>query len=129
VTEGVIVRLHHVAVITTDLESSIDWYRRHLGFRLVDRGKHAGARLAFLRAPRGGLLELAEEGTGCGEGAVSHLALAVRSVARTTARLREAGVAVLEGPALIYTGGQSAFIHGPSGELIELIGPPLPKSR
>ena len=92
--------IHHVAVRVTDLEGSIGFYERHFGFGVASRLTLAnGARIAFLAHPDGGAeLELI---AGLhdhldGDGLVHHIAFRVDDVPAAFARLRAAGVPLLD---------------------------------
>lgn len=114
--------MHHTGIVVSDLERSIDFYTRLLGFRVVERGEFEGQPLAFL-VIAGGLIELVQEGDGgLPEGVVNHLAFLVDDLSAEMDRLREAGVRFVdEVPLPIYSGGRIAFCAGPDGELIELM--------
>lgn len=116
-------RIHHTAIMASDLERSIDWYCRMLGFRLAERGEFEGTPLAFLSL-NGGLIELVQGRGYPQEGVVNHLALAVEDLPAFLGALRTAGVRCLDAaPVPIWNGGRIAFCEGPDGELIELIEP------
>lgn len=117
-------RLHHTAIMASDLERSIDFYTRHFGFRLLERVEHAGEQLAFL-ALDGGVIELVQGAGHFAEGVVNHIALAVDDLTDAIERLIHAGVHCFDAaPVPIFRGGRNAFCAGPDGELIELIEPP-----
>lgn len=117
-------RMHHVAIIASDLERSIGFYCEQFGFAVRERGEFEGTPLAFLEL-EGALLELVQGDGYPREGVVNHVALAVDDLPAELARLRAAGVRLLDAaPVPVYNGGRLAFCEGPDGELIELIEPP-----
>ncbi|MFN2323686.1 MAG: VOC family protein [Trueperaceae bacterium] len=119
--------LHHVAVRVTDLERSIGFYERHVGFGVVDRASLAnGATIAFLAPPGGGAqLELI---TGLsdhldGDGVVHHLAFQDDDVTAAFERLRDAGVTLLDEAVQTLESGRQLFsFRGPDGELLQVTG-------
>jgi catechol 2,3-dioxygenase-like lactoylglutathione lyase family enzyme len=122
--------VHHVALLSSDVEQTIDFYQELLEFPLTEvfenrdyRGSthfffdigHGNA-LAFFDFPGLGLGEYAEV-----LGGLHHLAISVEPERWThlRAKLDDAGVAYDE------AGGSSLYLSGPDGERIELISDPL----
>jgi len=116
--------MHHVGVMVTDMERSIDWYGRVLGLQLLERRELGSTLLAFM-GHGGALIELIQrEGDLPTEGRVNHIAFQVDDLGAALARLREAGVDLGdEEPRPIWEGGQVFFFHGPDGEVLELFQP------
>lgn len=116
--------IHHVAVRVRDLEGSIDFYERHFGFRAASRATLAnGARIAFLAHPAGGSeLELIAglDDHLDGDGLVHHIAFRVDDVHAAFARLRAAGVPLLEEVQTLANGRQLFSCRGPDGERLQL---------
>jgi glyoxylase I family protein len=125
--------VHHVALICSDVERTIRFYRDLLGFPLVDLFENRdykgsthfffdlglGNTLAFFDFPGLGL-----EPGGEAIGGIHHLAISVPPEQYTAivGRLDEAGIAY-QGPDLGVAG--SVYFHGPDGELIEITNDPL----
>lgn len=119
--------IHHVAVRVHDLERSIDFYERHFDLSVVSRATLAsGARIAFLAHPDGGAqLELIAglDDHLDGDGLVHHVAFGVADVPAAFARLRDAGVELLEdAPQTLANGRQLFSCRGPDGERLQLSG-------
>jgi lactoylglutathione lyase len=119
--------IHHVAVRVTDLERSIGFYERHFGFGVASRLTLAsGADIAFLAHPDGGAeLELI---AGLhdhldGDGLVHHIAFHADDVPAAFARLRGAGVAMLDDAVQTLASGRRLFsFRGPDGERLQVTG-------
>lgn len=127
----------HIGIIVQDLEVSIAWYAKHLGFELQSKFGFPGAKVAFIR--RGSLrLELFQiEGaepmaaerkqaeTNLKFGGINHFAIVVDDLDETVAELQANGVE------LAYTlndvpddsGDRWTFVRDNEGMLIELYEP------
>ncbi|WP_436794262.1 VOC family protein [Actinospongicola halichondriae] len=122
--------VHHVALLSSDVETTIRFYQDLLEFPLTEvfenrdyRGSthfffdigHGNA-LAFFDFPGLGLGEYAEV-----LGGLHHLAISVERDRweHLKAKLDDAGVGYHE------AGGSSLYLSGPDGERIELISDPL----
>jgi catechol 2,3-dioxygenase-like lactoylglutathione lyase family enzyme len=122
--------VHHVALLSSDVERTINFYQGLLGFPLTDlfenrdyRGSthfffdigHGNA-LAFFDLPGPDLADYAEV-----LGGLHHLAISIDRTRWEEARRRllEAGVPIHE------DSGSSMYFPGPDGERIELISDPL----
>ena len=122
--KGTITGLAHIGIRVRDMDASIDFYTRLLGFTLTSQQMLGSSHLAFLE--RGTcLLELIsgaqyEERTA---GQVDHIALEVRGIEELTSALRAEGVRFLDDevstvPALL-DGVKNIFFLGPDGERLE----------
>jgi len=119
--------VHHVAVRVTDLERSIAFYVDLFGFVARTRTTLAsGARIAFLRHPGGGCeLELIAglHDHHTGDGLVHHVAFLVDGVDEAFARLRDAGVTMLDAaPETLASGRRLFSFRGPDGERLQITG-------
>lgn len=119
--------IHHVAVRVSDLERSIAFYADLLGFAVRTRTTLAsGARIAFLAHPSGGSeLELIAglHDHHAGDGLVHHLAFLVDDVADAYARVRDAGVTLLDAaPETLASGRRLFSFRGPDGEWLQVTG-------
>lgn len=125
--------VHHLALICSDVETTIDFYQGLLGFPLVELFENrdypgsthfffdigAGNMLAFFDFPGLGLEPVPE-----GLGGVQHVAISVtpEDFERAKVRLDDAGVAYL-GPDRGVL--ESVYFKDPDGVQVELIRQPL----
>jgi catechol 2,3-dioxygenase-like lactoylglutathione lyase family enzyme len=105
-----------VRYMVDDVEESIDFYTRHLGFAV----RHS-ALPAFADVTRG-RLRLLLDGRKPGPGGWNRIHLIVDDIAAEVERLRSAGLSfrneIISGP-----GGQQVLLEDPSGNPIELFQP------
>ena len=118
--------IHHVAVRVSELEHSIAFYERHFDLRIASRDTLAsGARIAFLAHAAGGAqLELIAglDDHHPGDGLVHHVAFRVEDVADTFARLRDAGVELIDDAPQTLANGRRLFsCRGPDGERVQVV--------
>ncbi len=124
-------RYLHTMIRVTDLEKSLRFYQKGLGFELVSRQDYARDRftLAFLRAPgdtdSGPMIELThnwdtaryERGDAYG-----HLAYEVESIDTLREKLKNSGYDLSWGPGETPSGKRRmAFVDDPDGYEIELL--------
>lgn len=124
-------RYLHTMLRVVDLERSIDFYTRGLGFTVVSRKDHPEGKftLVFLRAPGDGdggpLIELTHnwETKAYTRGdAFGHVAYRVDSIAAVQARLKEHGFDLSWGPGRTPDGRRAmAFVDDPDGYELELL--------
>lgn len=117
-------RIHHTAIMVSDMERSIAWYQQVLGMRLTERHNLGGRLIAFVEVA-GAQVELVQkEEPFDSKGVVNHVAFEVADIRAVMARLREAGVTLeQEQPIPIWEGGQILFFRGPDNERLELVQP------
>lgn len=132
-----IVRMLHVAIGVADVERSLSFYRDLLGFTVLARDVHDGARIgrvlgadavrvdAVLLRREGFLLQLlrAEEPRAAARTSalVAHLALAVDDLASTLHSLRARGVAIEDETLTEHAPGVlSCVVRDPDGLAIVL---------
>jgi len=122
----------HVSVRTSDMDRSIEFYRRYFGMELEKRREIPAndAEIAFLKDSGSDFsLELTYykdqrrfEQAPYEERVFDHLAFTVKDLDGTIARMRKAGVKITDEPFMLGPGGNRlAFIEDPDGTLIELI--------
>ncbi|MGC8777796.1 MAG: VOC family protein [Candidatus Caldatribacteriaceae bacterium] len=115
--------VHHLALVTRDMEKSLYFYRDILGFDLVERFFDEGenAEIVFLSLGNT-LLELLapEDPQAFQSPAGFHLALGVRAVDQVFALLQEKGIPVLL-PLTESGGYRYAYFSGPMGEVVEIV--------
>lgn len=136
-----IVGLHHVALVVTDLNEGIEFYSQHLGFELVDQFEWHGdnpvidstiglpgsaARGAMMRTSNAhvelwqySVPESRDRRADPNDRGYSHIALQVQGIAEEHARLSAAGMNFV-GPPVDF--GNSSAIYGrdPFGNVVEL---------
>ncbi|CAN5862743.1 VOC family protein [soil metagenome] len=110
--------VHHVSINVADVEAAVGFYTGSLGLALRDDRPDFGFVGAWLDAGAQ-QLHLIEAPPPDDRG--QHLALKVGDLDATVAELRSGGVAVSD-PAPVGSGRQ-AFLHDPSGNLVELHQP------
>ncbi|MCX2181978.1 VOC family protein [Streptomyces sp. SKN60] len=143
--------LDHIAIRVYDLDASVEFYTRGLGFRFVQEWSAGGVhRAAFLDAGDDRLIELfspadtppggspypldahrrPSDAARAENAAVVHLAVRTRNVPALYEQAVQAGARPMGGPFSVRTRGdtpmtfQAAFIFGPNDEVIELINRP-----
>ena len=124
-------RYLHTMIRVVDLQKSLDFYTRGLGFTVVSRQDYEKDRfsLVFIRAPGdregGPLVELThnwDTKSYVRGDAFGHLAYRVESIDAVQARLREAGYDLSWGPGMTPSGKtKMAFVEHPDGYEIELL--------
>lgn len=118
--------LGHIAIVTKNLETSIDFYTR-LGGRVLDRGEPKPGEYLALVEFGGVTLELLQIPVEAApSGCINHFAIAVADVAKARQILADAGVDSFETPDVtvmpnLFGGLENCFFHGPDGERIELL--------
>jgi Lactoylglutathione lyase and related lyases len=118
-------RLHHVAVVVSDLEAAKDFYGRILGLKEIARPPFdfpgawydlgEGSQLHLIVHPGA----RAVRGTREIDGKDAHFALRVESYEETLAHLKREGVEAVGNPHSI-TGWAQIFCCDPDGNVIEL---------
>lgn len=118
----------HVGLRVSDLTTAREFYRG-LGFHFI-AGPIGPEPVAIMRHPSGVeinfilngrpadginmLMDVPEKHCG-----YTHVALAVDDIGAVEAALREAGIAITEGPVTFDTGAVALFIRDPDGNVIE----------
>ena len=117
--------MHHVGLVVSDLEKSIDFYSSNLGFRLSKQwvNPRNGAHIALVQK-NGLTYELIqyEQNPYEGQGAYNHVAILVEDVDKKRTELKNKGIKLLtDSPRIIMNGdAKIIFCYGPDGEMIEL---------
>ena len=119
-------RIDHVALHVANLESSIEFYERHFGFKhYFQHAAGSGAQIAYLKLGDT-VLELTHHSDGSMSG--FHFCLETSEFDETVARLQRDGVKLVRAPHETAAreprenGWRRVVFAGPDGEQIELRG-------
>jgi lactoylglutathione lyase len=117
-------KLEHVGIMAKDLETSIAFYQKVLGMKLLYQMPNEGLKLAFLgfKSSDETEVELIEGYNDQlpAEGKVHHLAFTVDDIEAEVARLKELNVKLNdEEITVLPNGSKYFFFYGPDGEWIE----------
>ena len=124
---GIVRRLDHTRYRVSELEKSVDFYKRVLGLEEVRRHKSPrGSELVFLKAPESEeLIELCyfpNSGPVKVQEDLTHLAFIVDSLEAFGKHLESIGETFSDGPTMKPDGsGGFAFVDAPEGDEVELI--------
>ena len=124
---GIVRRLDHTRYRVSELEKSVDFYKRVLGLEEVRRHKSPrGSELVFLKAPESEeLIELCyfpNSGPVKVQEDLTHLAFVVDSLEAFGKHLESIGETFSDGPTMKLDGsGGFAFVDAPEGYEVELI--------
>lgn len=122
--------VHHVALLSTDVERTIDFYQRVLGFPLTDlfeNRDYQGSTHFFFDIGNGNTVAFFDfPGLDLGPyeevlGGLHHLAISIDRAAWEAAR----DALTAEGVDLMFASDSSMYFRGPDGERLELISDPL----
>lgn len=122
--------LHHIALLSSDVERTIEFYQGVLGFpltKLFENRDYPGSTHFFFDIGHGNLLAFFDmPGLDLGDydevlGGMHHIAISVTPEQQVAARARleEAGVPV------VFEHDTSIYFTGPDGERLELLADPL----
>ena len=127
-------RIEHIALWTDDLERLAAFYERYFGATVADKYINAkkgfesrfvsfgtGARLELMRTTT---LALARYEAGAQRMGLTHFAVSLGSEQRVdelTARLRQAGHPVLDGPRRTGDGYYESVVLDPDGNRVEIV--------
>lgn len=116
--------IHHVTLIVDDTDAAVTFYRDQLGLSVrSDRTVSTGHERHKDHGPGGAWLDVGHQQIHLAEGSVpsdngQHFALLVHDLDATIQELRSRGVEV--GDPMQVGAGAQAFLHDPSGNLVEL---------
>lgn len=112
--------MHHAGIEVSDLERSIQFYHKWLGFTLEKEEVLGGERIAFLKREEQ-RIELVENRSLRSACSFFHLAFEVKEIEQMVLEMKEQGIEILEPLNVLGNGWKNAFISGPDEEWIELI--------
>jgi catechol 2,3-dioxygenase-like lactoylglutathione lyase family enzyme len=115
------ISLHHVHLMASDVDATIEFWRRHFGGVVVLDADFAGARNVFLRVGEGRLHLYAQPPKHAGAATVHHLGVETDELVALVERLKVAGVSVTE--VRRHQEACYAMAQGPDGLLLELFQP------
>ena len=112
--------LAHIGIFTSDMDKSVDFYKR-LGFTLdTEETTPDGTRLAFLSAGTCLIELIGKTGNAC-DGVVHHVAMTVDNIEKAVATAKENGIVIdaTINNVPILGGVKNVFFEGPDGEKLE----------
>lgn len=112
-------RMHHAHLFASDLDASIEWYRRWFGAEVMADHVFAGARNVMVRIGDGRLNFYDQPPRDRGRNAVHHLGMQVRDLAGLARAMRSAGVE-LRSDIRVLDELDYLMVEGPDGVLWEL---------
>jgi|SRR5271168_5148105 len=113
------VEFNHAMVYVRDLAPARKFYAEQLGFKVID--EYPGAYLR-LQAPKGKgtiALHMARPGEGLASDGV-RLYFEMKDLAKSCAKLEQAGVVLSKQPAMMPWGWEHAYLNDPDGHEISL---------
>lgn len=117
-----------VSIRVADLEESMNFYTRIIGFNSIHSlSSQEGLQIQFLKGASGAIIQLIEdEMVPCGDSADSSVAigLVVDDFDAVLAKIDALGVPIIKGP-LIIPGNRLLFIKDPNGVTIEFLEKPV----
>lgn len=111
--------LHHVHIFASDIDASIEWWRRHMDAKVIFDDELAGARNVFLAVGSGRLHLYDQAPRERGRGAVHHLGIRVAGLRDVWRRLLRQGITSPHG-LRESEGWRYVMISAPDGLLLEL---------
>ncbi|MDR3278706.1 MAG: VOC family protein [Oscillospiraceae bacterium] len=122
------VGIHHICVVTPDLDKSIDFYTRLLGFSFVNRDRLDAAHIEIANVVAGGadveFIKFTDERPNFhyGDGLIEMICIEVDDIFSVSGKLRAEGVEFLmDEPGRKDSGDYFTFLRGPSGEKLALL--------
>ena len=125
---------HHAGLAVSDMDAAVAWFARHLGFAVEAEWAAGDLRMAMVGNGAARVELFAQPGAtpGADEGfpvmehfarrGWKHAAFAVPDLRAAVEALRADGVAVTVEPATSAAGYGYAFVEGPDGAAVELVG-------
>lgn len=121
-------KIEHVAIMVTDMDKSIDFYKKLFGFEVRQRGQNKKREMTFLFHPNEPgfeielMRDLAPSETYHEKGLVNHLAFTVDNMEEACQFLKENSVEPhSETPNIAIDGAKTMFFSGPNNELLQFV--------
>lgn len=121
------IKLDHVAVIVTDMEKSIEFYKDTFNLNIQFRGETKTRRMTFLEGQHTDVtIELIQDIQGNHEysnnSRINHIAFSVTDIEKSVKKLKEKGIQFqTDDPVNTIGNRKMIFFTGPDNELIQLI--------
>lgn len=123
-------KMEHVAVIVSDMDRSIAFYKEMFDYQVRLRGENAVREMAFLyhNVQAGMEIELIRDlvpqGSYSDSGIVNHIAFTVDNIEEAIGYYRNKGIVfTTEEPKPTLEGGRMILFYGPDRELLQLVEP------
>lgn len=114
--------LHHPHLFCSDVNATIEFYRRWFGAEVVHDGPYAGARNIFLKIGQGAMHLYEKPPRGRGLNAIHHLGMQVVGLREFYERMKAAGLCERSELREIDGGGYF-MVEAPDGVLLEVFEP------
>lgn len=115
--------MHHAHLMATDIEATIEFWRRGFGANVAYDTHFAGVRNVFLQLGGGHIHLYQQRPRAIGQGTVHHLGVQTNNLDTTARRIREMGysvTAIRREPTAAY-----AMVKGPDDLLVEVFEPDI----
>lgn len=112
-------RLHHTHLFASDLDASLEFYRRWFGAEVVGDEVFAGSRNVLVAIGDGRLNFYDQPPRDRGRNAVHHLGIQTEDLEGLVRRMREGGVTFRK-PITVTDDLSYVMVEGPDGVLLEL---------
>jgi len=111
--------LHHVHIFASDMAATLDWWRRHLGARVLFDGEMAGSRNVLIGIGAGRINIYDQPPRDGGRGPVHHVGVRVRGLRAVWEELQAAGLTSPNG-LREQAGWRYVMVEAPDRVLVEL---------
>lgn len=114
--------VHHTHLMASDIEASLEFYRRWFDAVVVADFDYAGARNVFVAVGSGRLHFYDQPPRSTERNAINHVGLVVRGLDALADAMRDAGVSLPKGVQR-FTDGNYLMVEAPDRVLLELFEP------
>lgn len=111
--------LHHVHIFASDMQATLNWWRRHMGARVAFDGRVAGSRNVLIEVGGGRINIYDQPPRGQGPGPVHHIGVRAKGLRDVWKKLAAEGVRSPNG-IREYDGFRYVMVEAPDGILVEL---------
>ncbi len=120
--------IEHIALYSKDTKALADWYIKYLEAKIV---VDTGNGVYFIAFPDNSMLELVNadkenQPTPLEAPGIRHLAITVDDFERAEAKIRKAGVEILQEPLVAPNGAKTMFFRDLDGNILHFIKRPSP---